>query len=337
MSYLILYSSQNSTFMINKNKIILLFSVFFIIGNVYSQELDNQIIKINDNLNYEYTKPKTWDMFRYIPKDIVGLGKFAIQKENLKWDAVAVGSTLAILPYDQQIVASADKLGEKIGGGWNEDAHFDKIFNIFSIVPKNISSAVYYIGNGGTTLLLSGMFYGIGKIGKDDYRALNTSNELVEALISVGVVDQTIKRISGRESPNAATQSGGAWNPFPSFSEYQKHTPNYDAMPSGHMATYVAGMTIIATNYPEIKWIKPVGYTIGSILAFNMVSGKVHWTSDYPIAIFMGYVMGKNIAKRRIIKMENKIGFLPKKMNYKTNYSFNRYNNMNIAGVTITF
>ena len=276
------------------------------------------------------------DMFRYIPKDIVALGKFTIQKENLKWDALAVGSTLVIIPFDQKITNEADVFGGKLGL-WNEDAHYKKAFGLLTIVPQNIPSAVYYIGNGGTTLLLSGMFWGIGKIGKDDYRALNTSNELVEALFSVGVVDQTIKRVTGRESPNQATVSNGAWNPFPSFHAFQSHTPNYDAMPSGHMATYIATVTIIATNYPEIKWIKPVGYSVAGVLAFNMVSGKVHWTSDYPVAIFMGYVMGKTIANRRIIKDDKNINLGKKKTAFRTNDSFNRYNNINVAGATITF
>ena len=108
-------------------------------------------------------------------------------------------------------------------------------------------------------------------------------------------------------------------------------------MPSGHMATYIATVTIIATNYPEIKWIKPVGYSVASLLAFNMVSGKVHWTSDYPVAILMGYVMGKTIANRRIIKEDKNINLVKKKTAFRTNYSFNRYNNINVAGATITF
>lgn len=276
------------------------------------------------------------DMFRYIPRDIAALGKFTIQKENLKWDALAVGSTLALIPFDQKITEEADVLGGKLGV-WNEDARYKKVFGLLTIVPQNIPSTVYYIGNGGTTLLLSGMFWGIGKIGKDDYRALNTSNELVEALFSVGVTTQTIKRVTGRESPNQATVSNGAWNPFPSFHAFQSQTPSYDAMPSGHMATYIATVTIIATNYPEIKWIKPVGYSVASLLAFNMVSGKVHWTSDYPVAILMGYVMGKTIANRRIIKEDKNINLVKKKTAFRTNYSFNRYNNINVAGATITF
>lgn len=318
--------------------------VFFLVFvTSFSQVKDTlneniQQFKINDNTTYGYVKPKTWDMFRYVPRDIASLGTFAIQKENLKWDALALGSTLAIMPYDQKIMNDANQLGAEIGG-WEKDSRYKRVLGL-EMFPTSVSSGVYYLGNGNTTLLLSGMFYAIGKIGKDDYRALNTSNELIEALFSVGVSTQTIKRMTGRQSPVAAIKSGvdgGEWNPFPSFTAYQKSTPNYDAMPSGHMATFMATLTIIATNYPEIKWIKPVGYSLGSLLAFNMVSGRVHWTSDYPIAVFMGYVMGKTIANRRIIKKETKLDLGTKKTSFKTNYSFNRFNNMNLIGATITF
>lgn len=274
-----------------------------------------------------------------MPNDIIDFGKFVIKKENLKYDALALGTTAAIIPYDQKIMNDASDLGAKIGG-WDGVSRYKRVLGI-EILPTSISSGVYYFGNGNTTLLLSGMFYAIGKIGKDDYRALNTSNELVEVLLSVGVTTQTIKRVTGRQSPSAAIDTGndgGAWNPFPSFSAYAQHTPNYDAMPSGHLATYMATLTVIATNYPEIKWIKPVGYSLGTLLAFNMVSGKVHWTSDYPIAVLMGYAMGKSIANRRIIKKENTVNsFGKQKTTFKTNYSFNRFNNMNVAGVSITF
>lgn len=99
-------------------------------------------------------------------------------------------------------------------------------------------------------MLLSGTFYAIGKI-NNDYRVLNTSSELVEVLLALGLVTQTIKRITGHQSPSTAIESGnpgGHWTPFPSFKAYQTHTPNYDALPSGHVATFMATITVISTN-----------------------------------------------------------------------------------------
>ena len=82
--------------------------------------------KISYNVTYGFEKPKTLEMVQYIPKDIVALGKFSIQKENLKWGALAVGSTLALIPFDQKITEEADLIGGKIGV-WNEDAKYKKI------------------------------------------------------------------------------------------------------------------------------------------------------------------------------------------------------------------
>ena len=306
------------------------------VDSIRNKQLYNSI---DSHFVYQYEKPRFFQMFQYIPDDLYKFGLFTIQKENLKWDALTVGSTLAILPFDQKLTDNAGEIGHKIGG-WDLDSQYGKVFGLFSIVPKNISSAVYYIGNGGTTLLLSGAFYGIGKFCHNDYRALNTSNELVEALFSVGILDQSIKRITGRQSPNRAIAdgtSGGEWVPFPSFNSYQKQTPNYDAMPSGHLATYMATLTIITVNYPELKWIKPVGYAVGGVLAFNMVSSKVHWVSDYPLGILMGYVIGKNIADRRIKKIaKNNVGVNEVKK-YKINYSMNQMNGYNVVGALITF
>ena len=109
------------------------------------------------------------------------------------------------------------------------------------------------------------------------------------------------------ESPFIAREngnSGGAWNPFPSFSAYGKNTPHYDAMPSGHLATIMAGFTVITTNYPDVKWLKPVGYTLIGGLCFQMMQSEVHWASDYPLALLIGYFSGRCIARRHFKKVK---------------------------------
>ena len=290
---------------------------------------------------YQYSKPKFWDMVTYVPKDIYQFGTYTVQNENLKWDALALGSTLALIPFDQKLMEEADHLGHRIGG-WDDDNQYTKLFGLFNIIPKNISSGVYYMGNGGTTILLSGLFYGIG-IGKNkDYRALNTSSELIECLLSVGVVTQTFKRITGRQSPKPAIadgNDGGNWNPFPSIAAFQKNTPNYDAMPSGHLATFMASITIIAINYPEKRWIKPVGYSLMTVLSFNMVSSKVHWVSDYPVALLIGYVMGKQIAERRITKTTKDSNGMsrPLQNKYHFHYFTRPFEQTMIVGCNVSF
>jgi hypothetical protein len=125
---------------------------------------------------------------------------------------------------------------------------------------------------------------------------------------------------------------------LPGFNGYQKRTSNYDAIPSGHVATFMATITVIATNYPEVKWIKPIGYKLMGIMAFETMSSKVHWVSDYPLGLFMGYVVGKTAARRRIVRKRTRE---PSASTYNTAFrtDFSMVHNHRYTGVgfTITF
>ena len=121
---------------------------------------------------------------------------------------------------------------------------------------------------------------------------------MAETFILMGVGTQVLKRISGRQSPSAATDAGGDWHFFPSFKNYQSNTPNYDAFPSGHIATLMSTVTILAQNYPEKRYIKPVGYSLIGLVGLSMINNNVHWVSDYPLAIALGYLCARQVVKR---------------------------------------
>ena len=70
----------------------------------------------------------------------------------------------------------------------------------------------------------------------------------------------------------------------------------------------MATITVFATNYPEIKWIRPVGHSLMGIIVFEMMATRVHWASDYPLALLIGYVVGKTAANRRIKKIAKNEG-----------------------------
>ncbi|MWW26026.1 phosphatase PAP2 family protein [Algibacter lectus] len=322
----------------NLIKFTLIIGSFLISTTNNAQQIEDfQTFEMKNGTSYTYTEPKFFDMFRHVPKDIYEFGKYTVQKENLLWTSMAVGGTLALLPFDQKLLDNVQELGEPLGLA--EDVSYTRLLGI-EVLPKDINGTIYYIGNGLTPILLSGGFYIAGKI-NNDYRALNTSSELMEVLISSGVSTQIIKRITGRQSPSAAIESGnpgGHWTPFPSFKAYQTNTPNYDAMPSGHMTTYIATLTVIATNYPDVKWLKPVGYSVAGIMAFQMMSTRVHWASDYPFAILMGYVIGKNAANRRIKKeIKRDVTGEIIEPRFNTDFTFFSHSGYNMAGVVITF
>ena len=83
---------------------------------------------------------------------------------------------------------------------------------------------------------------------------------------------------------------------FPGLKNYLAHRTRYDAFPSGHLATGVMSVTVMAENYPDNKYIKPIGYTLLGGLCFQMMNNGVHWAGDYPLGIAVGYGLGKVIA-----------------------------------------
>ncbi len=241
-----------------------------------------------------FDKPRLWNNIKAVPRDILDMAKYPFQKDH--WIALSgIAVTSVILIANDQTLADIIKVkSAKID--LVPETEYKILWKPGNIrilkVPLNLNSALYQLGEGGTSLLVAGGLWAYGKIAKD-YRSIHTAYDITETFISMGVTTQILKRISGRESPFMATQPGGRWQPFPPFSEYQKNTSSYDAFPSGHLATMMATVTVIASNYPEKKWIKPLGYTLIGLTGWAMVNTDVHWVGDYPLALALGYISGK--------------------------------------------
>ena len=241
-----------------------------------------------------YTKPKPFKFLTNVPGDMWHIAKSPFQKQNLKGLAIVAAATAILIPLDQTLLDGVKDASDRIR--LDRQTEYHEIWKMGDTkiikLPKNLNTALYQLGEGGTSMFIAGGLFVYGKISKD-YRALQTASDLAETFISMGVTTQVIKRISGRESPFVRTVSGGKWRPFPSFAEYQRNTPQYDAFPSGHLATMMATVTVLSLNYPEKKWIKPLGYTIMGLSGWAMMNTEVHWIGDYPLALALGWLAGK--------------------------------------------
>jgi hypothetical protein len=238
-----------------------------------------------------YEKPKLYSFLVNAPLDIVDWLKDSFQGKNALTIAGLAVVTGGLIAVDQDLVRAAQDVGHSLG--ISGDSVMGRVSPGSPIqYPKDLGTALYYIGDGMIPISITIGMFSYGMI-TSDIRSLQTSSQLAEGLLSVAIVVQTIKRSTGRESPEEATQSGGTWRPFPSFKEYGRKTPKYDAFPSGHLATGMMTITVLADNYPEYTLIKPVGYVMMSLLAFQMMNNGVHWASDYPLALAIGYGLGK--------------------------------------------
>jgi hypothetical protein len=277
-----------------------------------------QIVEIDSANSMLFYRPKPFQFAKNVPLDLYQLGKTSFSKRNLpKLGAILAGTAL-LVAVDQPILDAAQQFGRYINldaerksktvlavklGGFNVDV-LD--------LPQNVNSAIYFMGEGWPSILIAGGFYGYGLFA-NDYRALQTTSQMTEMFFTLAITTQFIKRITGRESPFRAigdygsNKPGGDWHPFPNPKIYQKIVSKYDAFPSGHLATAMATVTILAGNYPDNKYIKPVGYTLMGLIGYSMLNNGVHWISDYPIAIAIGYTCGK-IALSRGRKVITKTG-----------------------------
>lgn len=240
---------------------------------------------------------------RDLPDDMWQIAQSPFKKSNLKGLGLVAASTAILLPLDQLLIDDVRKISRDIHLSDVNSSGVALGVGKLKLIkyPKNLNSGLYQMGEGGTSMFLAGGLWVYGKI-KKDYRAIQTAGDLAETFIIMGVTTQILKRISGRESPFVATAKGGVWRPLPSFSAYQKNTPKYDAYPSGHLATMMATVTVLSSNYPEKKWIKPVGYTVMGLTAWAMMNTEVHWISDYPLALALGYLSGKISSSRHLKK-----------------------------------
>lgn len=290
-----------------------------------------QSYQISDELTYTYERPKFFGFITGIPRNYANLGKEAVKKENVKWWGLTALTTGMFYAADEELLAHAERLQEY---GLEKDHEQDVFAGMFTY-PKNNAAALYYLGHGNTSLAVGLGFLSAGAIGKD-YRALHTSSEIVEGILTLGVLTQGLKRVFGRESPYVRTEPRGNWDLFPNLKTYKEKTAHFDAMPSGHVATLTSTVTVIGKNYPEIKWIRPVGYTLVGVLAIEMMNSGVHWASDYPLGFLIGYSVGSVVANKRI-KKSNTDPLSSNSHGIQPQFFITNVYGDNLVGMTFTF
>ena len=264
-----------------------------------------------------YTRPALFDWLKKAPADIRDYGRETFRRKNTAAILIVIASTALLLVADQYLVDKAHNLGDHLG---ITHTQYQKTFLELPIPgvkkkpgiegPFDSGSALYFIGDGWVDLGLAGSFLGYG-LAKSDNRALRTSSELAESILAGGTVVQVLKHVTGRESPFTTNTPGGVWRFFPNQFDYASNVPKYDAFPSGHLCAAMSAVTVIADNYPEHTYVRPVGYTLMGVLGFQMLNNGVHWASDYPLALAMGYGFGKIAVRKGRTEQGAAVHFYP--------------------------
>ncbi|MCB1060184.1 MAG: phosphatase PAP2 family protein [Calditrichaeota bacterium] len=260
-----------------------------------------KVYHVKPGVDYAYIRPPNSRYYNFLYKDFGSYFRTTFNRPNLPYIGAMVVGTGLLVYFDQDIIDGAQHIGDEVGlnhtskqkplTNWGVKVGGKTIGTPLN-VPQDLETGMYFLGDGIVHSSIAVGFWGYGQL-SGDKRALQTGTQCIEAIVATGTMIQILKHSFGRESPNARTVDGGKWRLFPNPSDYQNHVPNYDAMPSGHIATAMATVTVIADNYPDKKWIRPMGYSLMGILMYAMLNNGVHWASDYPLGISIGYTFAK--------------------------------------------
>ena len=229
--------------------------------------------------------PEWYEMFTNIPGDWVNVATIATQPKNL----IAIGEvgflTVGLMACDDQT--------------WRLTR--DRASS--SAFVESGAEVIHSLGDGKYHLGLAAGLAAYGFVA-EDRRAIRTASQTVEAVLSAGIVVQVLKRITGRESPAMASSKSGRWRFLPNQAEYNRTQPKFYAFPSGHITTTVATLTVLMENYPEAGWLKPVSYSLVGLVGISLVASDLHWYSDLPLGIMLGYTFGRVAARHSSGKVE---------------------------------
>lgn len=166
-----------------------------------------------------YSKPKPFRFVTGVPASFAESARLTCSKKSILPVSLIAASTLLLLPFDQDITNGVNRFSNYIH--LSPDRKYETLwgFNLGSTkvkpyeIPQNINSVLYTLGEGSTSVFLTGGFFVYGKV-KKDYRASQTASDIMQAQLAVGVITQLLKRVSGRESPFSSTAAGGGMATF---------------------------------------------------------------------------------------------------------------------------
>jgi len=252
-----------------------------------------QYSSLTDNVTHEETSsPLKWySMITNIPRDWSSFVKNTFRSENIPTIAGVAGLTGILYLEDNRTYRDMDMYANKY-------PHL-----------RTWNTGFVDLGDGKYEFGFIGVMAAYG-FAASDSRTVRTASQMSEAILATGVVVQLLKHISGRESPIAATSQRGVIRPFPSISVYQHNQPRYYSFPSGHIATTAASLAVLNANFSDVEWMRPLSYlTLGAVGA-SLVSKGMHWYSDLPLGIALGYSFGSIAARPEIPELgaDNRVG-----------------------------
>jgi hypothetical protein len=184
------------------------------------------------------------------------------RRSNLKWDAVVLAGTAALLATDRRV--------ERHLPGGNVD-----IYGNFSNIALGGTASAIALAWG----------YGI-KTHNEHLKEMGSIG--VEALVNTFLIYTPMQFAAGRERP-------GEGNGYGDF----EHHHNIDtSFPAGHPMFTMTMASVVAHEYPK-PWVEALAYGASAAVMGGRLLGRDHWASDVFLGSALGYFIGSRIFHSR--------------------------------------
>ena len=146
--------------------------------------------------------------------------------------------------------------------------------------------------------IVGGGLYAYGKFDRND-EFVGASFAVLQASLIEFLYNSTLKAITGRPGPDWRHNSD-----MESLSKTFRfgflRGGVFWGWPSGHTSATMAVVSALTNYYPNVTWLKIVGYTWVAYTIFGVSSvnrGGMHWFSDAIAAALMSYAVGSTVGK----------------------------------------
>ncbi len=153
---------------------------------------------------------------------------------------------------------------------------------LYSIL-EYIDPLINFIGNGATLVIISLMFYLLGRY--LNQRLYDAGKSMFIGFVSAGIVVQILKHLIGRARPRLTVDPvfiGPSWE------------SGYDSFPSGHTAVAFCLACILSQHFPKYRFIF---YLFAIVVGFERFEDVSHFPSDVMAGAVVGIIIGKLLPK----------------------------------------
>ena len=181
-----------------------------------------------------------------------------LKPKNLKWDALFLITTGALLATDRQASRQVPQ----------DHVNLSHDIALLCIASTGASAGLIWLHG----------------IRADDSHAKETGYLTLESLANTFLIYTPMQFLAGRERPDEGTGNGRFW----------RHGNFNTSFPAGHPMFTWSMASVIAHEYPK-TWVKFLAYGAALTVSATRFTGRNHFPSDIFVGSTLGYLIGTSI------------------------------------------